>query len=237
MAGKNLEMQTNLSYHYVFVGFATIKDVLKDINQRLPFYKFSLIGKSNLKEIFYDVENNTLSDGGIVLSKSISKTDTYLNIRRLSRINPRRNRKYKIDRCEEKDHPKDFAVQVAAAIEDSFSSPLSIDLESIVKKTKPKISLDIDKQTYDVVCGTGYRAKFVYENVLYKDIASGKKVEQAGITLYVPMEECKETEEILTAIERGVTGLSLYNESRFEIAQKLLYTEPQELDLGEEEEE
>ena len=233
MRSKNIELQTNRSYHYVFVGFIKFKEILKKLSVKMPYYKFTNVGSNNLKEIFYDVEGNMLSDAGIVLSKSITKKDTFFNVRRLSRVS---KKKYKLDKCEPDDNPKDFAVQIADAIEDSFSTPLSIDLESIVKKTKPIISLDIDKTIYEIVCGTGYKAKLVYEDVEYRDIKTGKKIRQEGATLVAPIEDCEETEEILNIIERNIAGLSLYNASRFEIAQKLLYSNGEKLNLDEDEE-
>lgn len=233
MRANNLELQTNRSYHYVFVGFIKFKEILKKLTVKMPFYKITNVGKQTLKEIFYDVDGNMLSDAGIVLSKSITKKDTFFNVRRLSAVS---RRKYKLDKCAPDDNPKDFAVQIADAIEDSFSTPLSIDLESIVKKTRPIISLDIGKTIYEIVCGSGYRAKIVYEDVEYKDIKTGKKIRQEGATLVVPNEDCEETQEILSIIDKNIAGLSLYNASRFEIAQKLLYSTGEKVEIEEDEE-
>jgi len=94
-----------------------------------------------------------------------------------------------------------------------------------------------DKTPYDIIGGTGFRAKLVCEKVLYKDVASGKKVYQDCISLSVPSSEREETEELLKLIERTLPSLVLFNASRFELAQKLLYTPEQELKLDEETEE
>ena len=234
MANQDLQLQRTRSYHYVFVGFVKFEEILKKLISRMPYYKITKSSKNNLKEIFYDVQDNMLSNAGIVLSKSLTNKDAFFNIRRLSRVS-KRNKKYRLEECNAEDHPREFAPQIASAIEHSFSLPLSIDLESIIKKTKPTISLDISKTNYDVVCGSGYRAKIVYEDVLYQDVATGKKILQEGMTLVVPNEETQETEEILNLIDKYISNLSLYDASRFEIAQKLLYTEKQDI-IAEEEE-
>ena len=77
-----------------------------------------------------------------------------------------------------------------------------------------------------------------YENALYKDIKTGKKVSRLGITFNFPLEEREETAEILDVIDRKIKGLSLNELSRFEIAQQVLYTQlEEELDFSEEDEE
>ncbi|MBO5394702.1 MAG: hypothetical protein J6A28_02220 [Clostridia bacterium] len=231
MDAKKVELQQYDNYHYVLVGFTTFDEVIKKLKKILPFWRISPAGKKYIKEIFYDNEYNMLSDAGIVLSKSTTNKNTYFNIRRLVRVLNRKNKKYQIDsRCDEKDHPREFAEQIAAAINNSFSSSLTIDLENLVKKTKPKIQIDIYKKNYQLVCGTGYNAMIVYENVFYKDLESGRKVVQDGVSLSVPKGDSEETAELLKIIERNIPGLVLYEESRFEIAQKLLYTDKENED-------
>lgn len=223
---KAAELQKFDNYHYAFAGFITFKEVLKTLREKMPFYRIEEGDKKYIKEIFYDNEYNMLSDAGIIVSKSTTPKDTFFNIRRLSRLLNKRNRKYTIDRrCCPTDHPRDYAEQIAAAINDSFSSSLTIDIENIVKKTSEKIQADINKTNYNLICGSGYRATLVHEKVIYKDIATGKKVLQEGVNLRVPSGEHAETEEILKIIEKNISGLVLFEESRFEIAQKLLYSQ------------
>ncbi|MBQ8444419.1 MAG: hypothetical protein IJX25_03615 [Clostridia bacterium] len=226
MMTKKAELQKYDNYHFVIAGFTQFKEILKKLKKAMPYYRFEAKPSKNIKEIFYDNEYNMLSDAGIVLSKSITSKDTYFNIRRLSRVLQKRNKKYKIaGTCKPSDHPKNYAPQIASAIDDSFSSALTIDLENIVKKTKEIIELDIDKTPYDLICGSGFRAGIIHENVMYKDIKSGRKVFQECISLTVPSGEYPETEEILRIIDRAIPSLVRYNESRFELAQKLLYSQ------------
>ena len=175
-----------------------------------------------------------LSDVGIILSKSITPKDCFLNFRRLSLRLKKKNTKYKIDECGERDDPKDYASRIASAIEKSFNASLTIDIEGVVKKTKPIIEVDIKKENYEIICGSGYRAKLVYEDAEYKDVATGRRVQQFGVNLSVPIKDEEETKELLNLISRHVAGLYLCQESRFEIAQKLLYTEPVDLEFEQE---
>lgn len=228
MKAKKLEMQNLQSYHFVFVGFADFKKVFKALTAALPYYRFAAQGKKTEKEIFYDVPDQLLSSAGLILSKWYNDGNIYFHIRRLSRTligSKRPSKKFLFGSCEDEDEPKDFSLQIASAIENSFTSPFSVDLDSIVKQTAPKIETTIESDCYKIICGTGYRATMEYENATYKDVKSGKKVSRLGVTFKFPLEDCEETKEILQVIDRKVQGLANFDLSRFEIAEKLLYSE------------
>lgn len=243
MKPKKLELQNVQSYHFVFVGFAEFKEVFKKLTDELPFYRFEKTGKEQEKEIFYDVPDKLLSTAGLILSKWYHRKKIYFHVRKLSKLvgsMKRPAKKFLFGSCEEIDEPKDFSLQIASAIENSFSSPFTVDLDSIVKQTKPIIEVDIQSDKYNVICGTGYRAEMLYENATYKDIKTGNKVSRLGITFKVPLDERPETDEILDIISRKVFGIALYDNSRFEIAQQLLYSvideESKQLETDEDEE-
>lgn len=221
-------MQNSLTYHYVFVGFADFKKVFKNLTQNLPYYRFANKGKFVEREIFYDVPDGLLSSAGLILSKWYNAGNIYFHIRRLSQDiagSRRPAKKFLFGSCEAEDEPKDFSLQISSAIEHSFTSPFSVDLDSIVKQTAPKIELNIEATRYQIICGTGYRATMEYEEAIYKDVKTGKKVQRLGVTFKFPLEECEETEEILRVIDKNVKGLANYELSRYEIAEKLLYSE------------
>ena len=138
------------------------------------------------------------------------------------------NKKFLFGSCEDADEPKDFSLQIASAIENSFSSPFTVDLDSIVKQTNPIIEVDIQSDKYKIICGTGYRAEMLYENAVYEDLKTGKKVPVLGVTFKFPLEEREETKEILQILSRKVFGLFLNEKSRFEIAEQVLYSKVDE---------
>lgn len=241
---KKLELENVQSYHFVFVGFAEFKDVFKKLIENLPYYRFEHAGKEKEREIFYDVPDELLSTAGLILSKWYSGNKIYFHIRKISTIvgaMKRPSKKFLFGSCEDIDEPKDFSLQISSAIENSFTSPFTVDLDSIVKSTRPIIEVDIQSDKYNIICGTGYRAVMLYENAIYKDIKTGEKVSRLGVTFKFPLEEREETDEILDVLSRRVLGLAHYDNSRFEIAQQLLYSkideEALELNKDDEEEE
>lgn len=244
MKSKKLELENVQSYHFVFVGFANFKQVFQKITENLPYYRFEKAGKESEREIFYDVPDGLLTTAGLVLSKWYNGNKIFFHVRKLSKLvgaMKRPAKKFLFGSCEEIDQPRDFSLQIASAIENSFSSPFSVDLDSIVKQTRPIIDVDVQSEKYSIICGTGYRAEMLYENATYKDLKTGNKVSRLGVTFKVPLEEREETDEILDTLSKKVFGLALYDNSRFEIAEKLLYSkideDAQNLNLDEDEEE
>lgn len=240
MQAKQMELQNGISHHFAFVGSAKFEEVLKNLRANLPYYRISLAGTANEREVFYDVSNELLSSAGLVLSKSYNNGKIYFQVRKISNLkmaSKRLSKKFMFGPCDKMDEPKDFSLQISAAIENSFTSPFTVDLDSIVKQTKPIFEADVQSEKFDIICGTGYRATMFYENATYRDLSTGKKASRLGLTINVPVEEREETAEILDIISKRVLGLAPFHNSRFEIGQKLLYSIPEEREFQFEEDE
>ncbi len=238
MEDKLTELDSK-SYHFDYVGFAEFKKVFSDLEKDLPYYRIGKVRNGNSREIFYDIPKGLLADAGIVLSKYIEGKKAYLNIRRLNQpeLLKHRSFKYSFGQCELDDEPKDFAFKLASMVEKSFRMPFSADLESMIRQTLPFMGIDISFQEYELICGSGFRGKLFNENLVYKDLKSKKKeVERKGVTLRFPVEERPEKTQLLETISRHVKGLALRGDSRFEYALKLLYSEPANVDVEDEEE-
>ena len=226
---QGLSQHNSESYHYAFVGFSNFKKVYQALAKGLPYYRFEKETKRHSKEIFYDIQSHLLADAGIAISKWMEDGESSLNIRKMFNELKKPSQKYLFGYCKNDEQPKDYSYQMAGIIEGTFRTPFSADLESIIKQTSPIIEVDITSDKYRIICGTGYRAIMQYENTVYKDLKTGKKVERVGMTFKFPIGECEEKQEILNAIDRHVKGLAINNISRFEIACKLLFAKPQQI--------
>lgn len=221
-----MEFENYKECHYVILGYAEFKDIYSKFVENLKFYRIASIGKTNSKEIIYDVPENTLTDAGIVISSVQESKKRYLRVKKISLLSGELKRPTKtfiLGQLEEDEEPKDYSLQISQAIENSFTMQFTIDVDEVVKKIEPKIEIDIENSKYQLICGTGYRAELYYERAIYKDIESGRKVEREGVTLRLPQTPCKESDELLTMIDRKICELAPYNLTRFEIAKKLLY--------------
>lgn len=226
MDNKQIEFENYKECHFVILGYSEFKDVYAKFVSNLKFYRLENKGKYNTEEVIYDVPENTLTDAGIIISSIKEGGKRYLRVKKISLLTgelKRPTKTYILGELYEGEEPEDYSLQLAQTIENSFTMKFTIDIDEVVKKTEPKIEIDIENNSYKMICGTGYRAELIYEKAVYKDIKSKNKVEMEGVTLRIPQQPCKESDELLAFIDHKVVELAPYNLTRYEIAKKLLY--------------
>ena len=237
---NKLQLEKEKRYHYMIMGYETFPKALKTLSQELSFYRFERKPDVNGKEIMYDLANNALFDNGIILSKLYENGKVMFKVRKLSFLPGEVNmpsKKFVLQEIDNDAEPKDFSLQISSAIENSFSTPFTIDLDAVVREVVPKIEVDIESERYLIIGGTGYRGELCHEFVTYRDLATKKKVKKEGVILKLPYDEIyqKENEYILDVIDRKVQGFGLYNMTRFELAQKALYSQNEDEEYEDEE--
>lgn len=236
---NKVQIENAKTYHYMILGYETFPKILRTLAGELNFYRISRQSDIDGKEIMYDIPNNALTDAGIVLSKQYKNGRVMFKVQKLSFLPEEMrlpSKKFVLQELGGDAEPKDFSLEISSAIENSFSTPFTIDLDAIVREVVPKIEITIKSESYLIIGGTGFRGQLFYERVVYKDVATKKKVEKEGVVLKLPNDETaeKDNERILDIIDRKVKGLGLYNMSRFELAQKALYTVEEEEELFDE---
>lgn len=226
-SNEQLTSENRRKVHYVLIG-KNFKKVLSKLDRELKFYRFEYDGKFNGKEIIYDIPSNLLSNAGLVISKQNDEGKMAFKVRKISTLPggyKSKAQKFSLGECDGNEEPKDFPMQIAQAIENSFSTEFTIDLVSIVRKTIPKIQIDVKGKRYKILGGLGYEAVLFFEKTTYRDLVSGKKVGRLGVTLILPNDEEseRENEEVVEAIDHYCKELVPYKQSRFEIAKRLLF--------------
>ena len=224
---NKLQLENVKTYHYMIMGYETFPRILKTLSEELAFYRFSRQNDVIGKEIMYDIPNNTLTDAGIVLSKQYENGRVMFKVRKLSFLPDEMkmpSKKFILQELDSDAEPRDYSLEISSAIENSFSSPFTIDLDAIVREVVPKIEVDIKSEHYLII------GQLFYEHTTYKDVETKKKVEKEGVVLKLPTDEIYEAEnkKILDIIDRKVKALGLYNMSRYELAKKALYTTAEE---------
>lgn len=215
-------------FHYDLVRDSEKKIVTK-LDIGLPYYSFKYTGKIKGEEIIYDTRSGLLTSAGLVLSKQKGGDGIFFKVRKISNL-PEELRKpsskLALSECLPNAVPSDYSLQVASAINDAFSNIFTIDLAEVVRQTIPKIKITVKARVYEIAGGTGFRGKVLFEKAIFKDMITKKRVVKKGVTFQLPMEnklDIADSEIILAGIERNCKGLIPYRESRFEIAQRLLY--------------
>lgn len=228
-SNDKLENENTKKIHYLIVGekFSKVRDKL---NKNLKYYRLAFSNKFSGLEIIYDVPSKLLSNAGLILSKQYEDGKIFFKVRKISKLPggyKRPSQKFVLGESEEAEAPKDFAMQIAHAISNLYANVFTIDLVSVVRQTEPMYEIDVSGESYEIIGGTGYRAELLNERATYKDIATNKKVKRTGITLIMPSGEKyeKENQIIIQTIDHYCKELVGYEQSRFEIAQRLLHPE------------
>ena len=227
-SGINVEREEMERYYFVLLGYASFKQVYQKIEELLKFYRIESQGKLSSREIIYDVPSNLLTDSGVVLSKKTEGGNSFFNVLKISLLPgnlKRPNQNHVVKQIRGNEQPADFSLDIASTIEKLFSINFTVDLDSIVKKVIPIIEINVNSENYKIIGGSGLRGYLSYEKITYKDTKTRKKVFGEGVVLRLPNSEEYEQENknILSLIEKNIQELGMYNVSKFELAQKLLY--------------
>lgn len=218
-------------YTPIKIHYDMIRDdednVVEKLDRELKFYRILFQKRVKGLEIIYDTPSGLLSGVGIVLSKQYENGKAFFKVRRISYLPTefgKPSKKFFLSEINRKDSPKDFPLPISTLINNSFSNVFTIDLVEVVKQTMPKYEIKLKGKVYSITSGTGMKAQLVFERVVYRDCVSGRKVKHHSVTVTLPGDPSykRETDEIQFAIEKSCKELLRYNESRFEIAQRLL---------------
>ena len=202
------------------------QNVIYKLDDELTYYRICFDKRVKSVEIIYDTPTNLLSNAGIVLSKEYREGKSFFKVKKISYLPTelrKPSRKFYNAECGGRETPKDYPIQIASAINNAFSNIFTIDLVEVVKQTAPIFEIKIKADLYKLISGSGMKGALALEKITYKDMQSGRREKRLGATLSLPDEQRfeKESEEVLSAIERKCKELFLYKESRFEIAQRI----------------
>lgn len=218
-------------YTPIKIHYDMIRDneaqVVEKLDRELKFYRILYQKKIRGLEIIYDTPAGLLSGAGIVLSKQFDDNKAFFKVRRISYLPTefrKPSQKFYLSETNKKDSPKDFPLQIATSINNAFSNVFTIDLVEVVKQTVPKYEIKLKGKLHSLTSGLGMKAQLVFERVIYRDCISGRKVKHHSVTITLPGDPKykREVEEIERAVEKSCKELLRYNESRFEIAERLL---------------
>ncbi len=237
---ERIQAENYKKAHYFFIG-KDYNKIIDKLNKNMPYHRIAYERDFNGREIVYDVKSNMLSKAGIVISKQYEEGQSFFKVRKISSLTggyKRPSQKFELGQCESTEAPKDFPTQIANAVSNAFSNAFTIDLVSVVRQTLPKIEIVVTGKRFRVVSGNGYNCTLLYETAIYKDLETNKKVKRNGFTLHLPKGEKyeKDNKIVIEAIDHYCKELVYYQESRFEIADRLLHPKPVIIEEKQEEE-
>lgn len=203
------------------------KKIVQKLEAHMPFYRFIFQKKIKSRELVFDTPTNLLESAGLVLSKIYDDGRYYFVLTKVSYL-PSKFKKPSIvlfkAECAANDMPSMYPVKLAGVIGDSNPSVFTVDLVEVIKVVVPKIEIDVVGDKYAIASGSGYKAELLFENVKYKDLFTGRKFKHknAAFVLSGKEEDAKSNNEIKGTVLRYCKELFPYDETRFEIARRVL---------------
>ena len=203
------------------------KKIVQKLEKHMPFYRFTFDKKTKSKEVIYDSTTNLFASAGLVVSKIIDDGKYYFVITKVSYL-PKQFKKPSVvlfkAECSAQDVPSMYPIKLAGVITDASPSIFTVDLVEIMKTVKPKMEITVVGDKYEIASGSGYKAELVFENVKYKDLKTGKsfKHKNAVFNLSGNEKDEKSNKEIKDTVLRYCKELFPYEETRFEIARRVL---------------
>ena len=219
-------LQDTITYYYDMLR-DNQKRIVQKLEAHMPFYRFPFEKKFRSREMIYDTKTNLLASAGLVLSKVYDDGAYYFILTKVSYLPPKFKKPsivlFKAE-CAPNDVPSMFPVKLAGEISDSNPTIFTVDLVEVVKSVVPRIQIDVVGDKYNIISGTGYKAELLFENVKDKDLFTGKKFKHknAAFVLSGKDEDAKNNQEIKGTVLRYCKELFPYDETRFEIAKRVL---------------
>ena len=201
--------------------------IIEKLEAHLPFYRFTYQKKVKSREIIYDTPKKLLASAGLVLSKVFDGEKHYIILTKVSYL-PKQFKKPSVvlfkAECSPQDVPNMYPIKLAGVITDATPGIFTVDLVEVIKIVVPRIEINVQGDKYEIASGTGYRAEMLFEEVFYRDLATKGKFshKNAAFVLSALEKDKKSNNEILGAVLRYCKELFPYEETRFEIARRVL---------------
>jgi len=201
--------------------------IIQKLEEHLTFYRFFYTGKFKSQEIIYDTPTNLLASAGLVLSKVYNDGKYYINITKVSYL-PKQFKKPSVTlfkaECTAQDVPNMYPVKLGGVISDSNPAIFTVDLVEVIKTVVPRIEINVKGDRYEIASGSGYKAEMFFEDVYYRELTSKVKFKHKNVVFALSglEKDEKSNREIRGGVLRYCKELFPYDETRFEIARRVL---------------
>lgn len=184
--GYFVKINDNLTKHY---EAQDTKDAFKNFLSfayGLKFHKINYVSDGYCKEIYFDTQNHLLNSSGIILSRFQEANNVFFKVENTTELAKKINIKDKkiyVHKVGTTDKISDHAFYIREGIESLYSTPFSIDLENVINSATAKMEVTIKAQIYELISGTGMKAKIALENKTVKNFETKRKYNVLSLTL------------------------------------------------------
>lgn len=198
-----------------------------DFTSALKFQKLNYIGSDFCKETYFDTPAHLLTKAGIILSRLEEGKNVFFKVEStasLSKVLNKLNKEVFVHKVGFNDKISDHAFYIKDGITSFYSNPFSIDLENIINSSVPNLEVSIHAQIYELVSGTGMRARIALENKNVKNFETKRKYKVKSITIKLdsnPEVYLKEFSDLDALISKSCKTIMSIDENQFDWAIKV----------------
>ncbi len=151
----------------------------------LKFQKLNFVDSDSCKETYYDTPTHLLTKSGIILSRFEEGQNVFFKVETatsLSKILNKLNKEVFVHKVGYGDKLSDHAFYIKDGITSLYSTPFSIDLENVINNAVPIMEVSIKADVYELVSGTGMRARIALEKKQVKNFETKRKYNVESMT-------------------------------------------------------
>ena len=193
----------------------------------LKFQKLNYVDGDNCKETYYDTPAHLLTKSGIILSRFEEGSNVFFKVETatsLSKILNKLNKEVFVHKVGYGDKLSDHAFYIKDGITSLYTTPFSVDLENIINSAIPTMEVVINAQVYEVVSGTGMRARVALENKQVRNFETNRKYKVQSMTLKLTGNTelyANDFNEFNDLIQKNCKDLMPIDESQYDWAVKV----------------
>ncbi|MBE7075325.1 MAG: hypothetical protein E7376_05045 [Clostridiales bacterium] len=221
--GYYVKINNETTKKYEAVDKNSFKNFL-DFAKGLKFQRLNFVDGDTCKETYYDTPGHLLNRSGIILSRFEEGSNVFFKVETatsLSKVLNKLDKEVFVHKVGYGDKLSDHAFYIKDGITALYSTPFSVDLENIINNCVPHMEVTINAQVYELVSGTGMRARVALENKAVKNFETKRTYKVQSITAKLetkPELYLDDFTEFNNMIEKNCKNLIPIDEKQFDWA-------------------
>ena len=194
----------------------------------LKFQKLNFVDGDTCHETYYATPAHLLSRSGIILSRFEEGNNVVLKVETatsLSKVLNKLDKEVFVHKIGYGDKLSDHAFYVKDGITSLYSTQFSVDLENVINSAVPTIDVAINAQVYEIIGGTGMRARLALENKTVKNYETKRIYKVQSMTIKLENQNSRlyldDFAQLNAQIQKNCKDFMLIDENQYDWAVKV----------------
>lgn len=225
--GYYVKINNDTTKQYEAVTANAFKNFL-NYAQGLKFQKLNFVDADSCHETYYDTPAHLLTRSGIVLSRFEEGNNVFFKVETatsLSKVLNKLDKEVFVHKIGANDKLSDHAFYVKDGITSLYSTQFSVDLENVINSSIPTIDISINAKVYEIIGGTGMRARLALENKVVKNYETKRSYKVQSMTIKLENENTAlyldDFAKLNEQIQKNCKDFMLIDENQYDWAVKV----------------